>query len=193
MKIIEIEPGILYSVWYDHEIYDEYNRIFESYSDFTYTLDFFNKYNLRINDFYVSATGIPRTDPEGYAEKVVTECLELEERFENLVDNVKDGLTPDFHEEFQWLEGTPGFPLTGLKWGKIDSASMLRIYAVEVESNCLIIVYGGIKISHKLSECPMLETAVRKVQDLIFYLRQNDATTISDFKDLINKKRDGDE
>lgn len=187
MKIIEIEPGILYSVKNDDEIYDEYNRIFESYSDFSYTLDFFHKYGLKINDYYVNATGIPRTEPEAYAEKVVMEALDLEERFENLVDNVKEGLTPDFHREFQWLEGTSGYPLTGLKWGKIDSASMLRIYAVEVETNCLIIVYGGIKITHKLSDCPLLATAVMRVKELIFYLKQNNVTSISEFKDLINE------
>lgn len=188
MKIVEIEKGILYSVQYDGEKWDEYNRIFEEYTDYTTTLEFFNEHYLKINDYYVNATGIPREEKEEYARKVVEEAINLEERFENLIDNTADGHTPDFHEEFQWLEGTKQNPLCGLKWGKIDSASMLRIYAVEVETNCLIIVFGGIKIRHQLSECPLLDNALRKVNNLTAYLEANNAITISGLEELVNER-----
>ncbi len=190
MKIIQIEKGILYSVHYDDEEWDEYNRIFEQYTDFPYVLEFFNEHYLRINNYYVSATGIPRERQEEYANKIVQETLELEERFENLTDNSIEGKLPDFHKEFKWLEGTELSPLTGLKWGKIDSTSMMRIYAVEVEENCLVIVYGGIKTSHKLSECPLLDTAVDKVRNVIHFLKANNAVTISGLDNLIKKKQD---
>lgn len=127
-----------------------------------------------------------REKREEYAQKLVKEAIELEEKFEDLIDNTIDGKTPDLHEKFQWLEGTKQNPLCGLKWGKIDSASMLRIYAVEVEANCLIIVYGGIKVRHCLSECPLLDSAVTKVNNLIAYLEDNNAITISGLEELVD-------
>lgn len=188
MKIVQIEKGILYSVHYDDEEWDEYNRIFEQYTDFAYVSRFFNEHYLQINNYYVKVTGIPREEREAYANKIVQETLDLEERFDNLIDNSIDGKLPDFHKEFKWLEGTEVSPVTGLKWGKIDSKSMMRIYAVEVECNCLIIVYGGIKIAHKLSECPLLDTAVDKVKNMIHFLKANNAITISGLEDLIIRK-----
>lgn len=185
MKIVEIEKGILYSVQYDGQEWDEYNRIFETYTDYSSTLEFFNEHHLQINDFYEKATGIPRKEKEAYANKIVEEAIALEEKFESLTDNSISGNKPDFHEEFQWLEGTKQNPLCGLKWGKIDSSSMLRIYAVEVEINCLIIVFGGIKVKHKLSECPLLDEAVRKVNRVISYLEANNVITISGLGDFI--------
>lgn len=73
-------------------------------------------------------------------------------------------------------------PIAGLKWGAIDSSSMIRIYAAEIESNCIIIVYGGIKIRHQLSESPLLEDAKRKVDNLISYLMKNNILTREDLK-----------
>ena len=182
MKIWEIIPDILYSVQYDNQEDDEYNRIFEELQDFQTVLSFFNEHNLKINNYYEEATGIPRTDKEAYANKIVQEALNLEDRFESLIENVERGLTPDFHSEFKWLEGTMLQPLAGLKWGAIDSSSMIRIYAAEIESNCIIIVYGGIKIRHQLSESPLLEDAKRKVDNLISYLMKNNILTREDLK-----------
>lgn len=103
MKIWEIIPDILYSVQYDNQEDDEYNRIFEELQDFQTVLSFFNSHNLKINDYYEEATGIPRTDKGAYANKIVQEALNLEDRFESLIENVESGTTPDFHSEFKWL------------------------------------------------------------------------------------------
>ncbi|MDE6669559.1 MAG: hypothetical protein K2K26_07735 [Muribaculaceae bacterium] len=187
MVIWEIIPDILYSVQYDNQEDDEYNRIFEQLQDFQTVLSFFNEHNLKINDYYEKAIGIPRTDKEAYANKIVQEAIELESRLDALLDNVENGTTPDLHSEFKWLEGTKLQPITGLKWGKIDSSSMIRIYAAEVESNCIIIVYGGIKIQYQLSDSPLLEDAKSKVDNLISYLLSKSILTKEDLK-LIAKR-----
>ena len=187
MVIWEIIPDLLYSVQYDNQEDDEYNRIFEELQDFQTVLSFFNEHNLKINDYYEKAIGIPRSDKEGYANKIVQEALALEDRLETLIENVENGNLPDFHSDFKWLEGTQLQPITGLKWGEIDSSSMIRIYAAEIEHNCIIIVYGGIKIRHQLSDSPLLEGAKRKVDDLISYLTTEGILTREELK-LIAKR-----
>lgn len=155
--------------------------------DFQTVLSFFNEHNLKINDYYEKATGIPRSDKEAYANKIVQEALALEDRLEKLIENVENGNLPDFQSDFKWLEGTQLQPITGLKWGEIDSSSMIRIYVAEIEHNCIIIVYGGIKIRHQLSDSSLLEGAKRKVDDLISYLTTEGILTREELK-LIAKR-----
>lgn len=42
----------------------------------------------------------------------------------------------------------------------LKKPSMLRIYAIEVDRQCIVIFYGAIKIRHSLKDCPVLKDNV---------------------------------
>lgn len=87
MKIVVIEKNYLYAVKYDGNDTDEYNRIFDYLTDFEQVLDFFETYKWQINDYYVKQLDLPATETQAYATRLVQDALELEEKFEELIDD----------------------------------------------------------------------------------------------------------
>lgn len=145
MNLVEIENDYLYAVKYDNEIFDEYNRIFEDFKNFDLVNDFFEKYKYQIGQFYVNSIGFNRNETEAYTQYVVDETIELEEYFESLIDNSVSGSAPDLKGHFKILEGFENEDLPALKSYGLNRPSMLRVYAIEIDENCLLIFIAVLK------------------------------------------------
>lgn len=185
MKIVVIEKNYLYAVKYDGNDTDEYNRIFDYLTDFEQVLDFFETYKWQINDYYVKQLDLPATETQAYATRLVQDALELEEKFEELIDDsIKIG-NSCLRDHFELLEGFEKEDTPALKSYGLDHPSLIRVYAIEVDRRCLIIFYGGIKIRHALSECPILkDNVVQKARDVITYLEKMGVTTTEELNEI---------
>lgn len=179
MDLFEIASGCLYAVKYHGETFDEYNRIFEDHSNLEKVLDFFETNKWKIGQYYVKELGIPADETEAYANIVIEETLELEEHFEYLIDNSLNHTTPDLRGHFKTLEGFENADMPAMKSYGLGDPSLLRVYAIEVDKQCLIIFYSGIKIEHSLSQCPVLkDNVISKAHQVIDFLIENDATDV---------------
>lgn len=188
MKIIEWSKGVFYAVRYDGEVKDEYTRVFDYLTTTEDVKKFFYKYSSGISDYYVKNTGIPREEPDEYAIRVVTEGRILDNYFQDLIDNTELSRRPDLDDCFQCLEGYEFYELKGMKGYGSYSPSMVRIYAVKIDTNCYLMVYGGIKIEHSLSKCPELNQTTTKLNKVIEYLKQNsifDRTGIEEYMESV--------
>ena len=183
MEIVIIERNCLYAVKYPEEEHDEYNRIFEDYGDINKVEEFFELYKWEIGQYYVTELGWSRDETEAYTQKVIEEAEALEDRFEDLIDNTIDGIPPGLGSHFVILEGFEDKPMPAMKSYGVGNPSLLRVYAIEVSHNCLIIFYSGIKIAHKISECPVLkDNVISKAHRIIAFLEEHGLTT----KEVLN-------
>lgn len=185
MELIEIESGCLYAIRYEGEKFDEYNRIFEQFSNLDYVLDFFETYKDNIGQYYVDELGLDREETEAFAQYVVDETIDLEEYIEQLIDNTLDHDLPDLKGHFKLLEGFEAEKMPALKSYGLQRPSLLRIYAIEVDRQCLVIFYGGIKIRHSISECPVLkDNVIQKARQTIEFLKSIGVLTAEDLANL---------
>lgn len=174
MKLIEIESETVYAIKYDDEIYNEYDRIFEDYGDFETVLDFFETYKWQIASYYVRSIGFSQVETEAYANRVIEEAEELEDRFEEYFDEVEKGNYLPLKEHFIVLEGFEKEDMPALKSYGTKRPSLLRVYAVEIDARCMVIFYSGIKICQTLSECPVLkDNVLNRAREVIKFLREN--------------------
>lgn len=185
MEIIEIAQNCLYAIKYSDQQFDEYNRIFEEYGNFEKVHDFFETYKWEIENYYVRELGIAADETEAFTQYVIEEAIELEEHFENLIDNTLDGNTPDLYGHFKILEGFEKEDMPAMKSYGNKRPSLLRVYAIEIEPNCMVIFYSGIKITHTIGKCPVLgENVIKKARDVIDFLKANGATDLVGLKSI---------
>ena len=51
--------------------------------------------------------------------------------------------------------------------------TFLRLYAIKVEANCYIVVYGGLKLGRSIQESPLLKNEVfNRIDRVLRYLKQ---------------------
>ena len=56
----------------------------------------------------------------------------------------------------------------------VSSPSLLRLYAIKLDSNCYLIVYGGIKLGDTIQNSPILKDKVfNKIDKVLNYLKIN--------------------
>ena len=63
----------------------------------------------------------------------------------------------------------------------MNTPSLLRLYAIKIDSNCYLIVYGGIKLGTTIQDSPVLKDNVfKKIDQVLSYLRVNGITDSND-------------
>ena len=61
------------------------------------------------------------------------------------------------------------------------SPSLLRLYAIRLDSNCYLIVYGGIKLGDSIQNSPVLKDKVfNKIDSVLSFLKANGITNSDD-------------
>lgn len=173
MKIIPIVEDYIYSIQYDDETKCEYVRIFDGWHDLDAIIEFFDKYSAEISDYLCSSIGLRRDEPEKFAKRVIDEADELEGFLLKVAENSKKGYKPDLMSIFKTLDGkyTGRYDQVPVKAYGTKKPSLLRIYAIELDVNCCLIVYGGIKIRKTIQESPVLKDMVfRRIDETLEYL-----------------------
>ena len=176
MEIVEIYEGWLYSIQFDEEDLNEYARVFKEWHDLDYLEKFFTDNADYINTPFWKDEGLDPNQPEASSLKVLEEAEELEDYIMELISNMKSGIKPDFDEYFHFLDGKYKclWTLEPMKSYGTGRPSLLRLYAIKVESNCYLIVYGGIKLGDTIQNSPVLKDKVfNKIDNVLNYLRAN--------------------
>ena len=101
LEIIAIYPQYIYSIQYDGQKENEFDRLFDLWNDVEYITQF-----LEDNQEYLSSEIWQHTpEPEDAVRQVLEEATKLEELFDYLYNNVLQGRKPDFDSHFSFLEG----------------------------------------------------------------------------------------
>lgn len=183
MEIVEVYNDLLYSIGFDEEDLNEYDRVFKEWHDLDYLINFFTEHKNYIqSDFWIKA-GLDPNNPEKSAQKVIDEADNLELYIKSIVHNCEKGLSPDFDDYFHFLGGKYKFlwSLEPVKSYGPYSPSLLRLYAIKLESNCYLIVYGGIKLGTTIQDSPVLKDKVfNKIDTVLAFLKINGITESND-------------
>ena len=106
--------------------------------------------------------------------------------YTTIADNAKNGETPDFESYFQPLEGKYIYewkliPMKGYGTGK---PTFIRLYAIRMEENCYLVVYGGLKLADTIQNSPVLKTEVfKRIDQTLAYLKREGITEQEDLKE----------
>ena len=180
-KIETIYDKHLYSIRYEGDELSVLDRLLDEWTDVDKAVDFMKRHE----NYLKSAFWSPYIEcPEDAARKVLREAETYSEFFDNLDENLHNGSKPDFDSFFRELGGKYNLQYTyvPMKSYGMEEPSFLRIYAIKIESNCYLIVDGGIKLTKKIQDSPELKDHVFKnIDKVIDYLQK---TGIIDGEDL---------
>lgn len=184
MKIVEIYKDWLYSINFDEEDLTEYHRVFREWHDLDYLVNFFTENKEYIRNEFWKNSGLDADTPELSAIRVIEEADILEDYIKQLVNNCTEGIKPDFDQYFHFLGGKYKclWSLEPVKSYGTMTPSLLRLYAIKIDTNCYLIVYGGIKLGSTIQNSPVLKDKVfKKIDAVLGFLKVNGITEASDF------------
>ena len=176
MEIIELYQDKLYCIKYDGEAKNEYARIFGQWHDLDYLVKFFKDNASYIATPFWRSAGLMPDKPELSAQKIIDEANLLEPYIRTLTENADKDVLPDLDTYFHFLGGKYKclWSLEPMKSYGTAKPSLLRLYAIKLDSNCYLIVYGGIKLGDTIQNSPGLkENVFRKIDEVLNYLRTN--------------------
>lgn len=172
MEIIAIYRQYIYSIQYDDQEENEFDRLFDLWNDVEHITQF-----LEDNQEYLNSPIWQQTpEPEDAARQVLLEAANLEKLFDDLYNNVLKGRKPDFDSHFSFLEGNYRY---SLQWPPMKSygtyrPSLLRMYAIKMNENVYLITGGGIKLADKIQNSPDLkEHVLQNIEKVRSFLKEN--------------------
>lgn len=166
MEIVSIHKPYLYSIKFDEEELDEFNRLLDEWADIVAVKEFLDE-NRTIFDSYLSSYFNNTFEA---AEQVANEAEEMESYFEELKENTASGKKTNFDSYFKYLDGIykcemKYIPMKG--YGEGYRPSLIRFYAIKIEPNVYVIATGGIKIGKSIQDSPGLKEYVFKKIDIV--------------------------
>lgn len=186
MKLVGIHEPYLYSVQFDEQGMDEYNRVLNEWFNPVVTYEFLEENKTAYDGYWAQHFDSTREA----AESVMDEAERVEEFMEELAENTRNGERPDFDSYFKPLNGVYSFDVNYLpmKGYGLYTPSMLRLYAVKVDSNLYVIADGGIKLGSKIQDSPGLKDHVlSKINVTKQFLSFYDIVTSDDMEERENE------
>ena len=164
------EPNILYSVKYEGESINEFQKLYKKLDDPLWLYSFF-KANL--NDLNTDAwggisIGNAVRDTRIQAKAMKKAIFEITDGKNNDYSNLSEYFMPLFNsgkDKYKKLEWDKGKGLLNHNW--------LRIYAIRCSKNTFLITGGGIKLTRDMSP-PHLEEELLKLDKAETYLRSGE-------------------
>ena len=182
MDIFEIFPPYIYSIKYDEQDENEFERLFAEWNDVESIMFFLEK-----NRNYLKADIWKKiSEPESAARQILDEAEALEILFEELAEHAKEGDKPDFESHFHYLEGKYKYELEypPMKSYGNSNPSLLRLYAIKMDKNTYLITGGGIKLADTIQNSPGLQAHVlQNINHVRSWLKANG---IMDNEDMEN-------
>lgn len=167
MEIVSIFAKNLFAFRYPEDEMDEFERLFDCWTDVEFLETFFDENEIDITgDFW-------HTTVEGAVRRTLEEARLFEKKMLLLAANSEQQETPDLDCLFKPLDNMDS-GLVELSLNKsygVNSPSWLRIYAIKLESNCYIVTGGAIKLTKKMNGIPHLEKELRKMDHCKRWLR----------------------
>lgn len=148
MEIIELYPPYIFSIKYDGQNENEFDRLFTEWNDVEKIMNFLitNQSHLK-TDIWNKVT-----EPETAARQIMEEARELEFLFEKLNEMSISGRKPDFDSHFKYLDGKYKYEIEYQpmkSYGNIRP-SLIRLYAIKMSTNTYLITGGGIKLADSI-------------------------------------------
>lgn len=176
MDIREIYKDCLYSIRFDEADTDEYSRVISLWKDLDYLVDFFKTNAKEVDQPFWREVGLHPDAPLTSAERVASEALVLAAYIRDLAQNAANGELPDFEDFFHPLGGKYSYvrELEPHKSYGTFSPSLLRLYAIKLDKNVYLIVFGGIKLGSTIQNSPGLKEQVfNRIDNVIAFLKAN--------------------
>lgn len=172
MDIISIYPPYIFSIQYDDEEENEFDRLFQQWNNMVYVTQFFYTNQAYLN----SSIWQNILEPEDAANQVRQEAADLEDLFDELYYNTVNGEKEDFDSHFHFLEGDYKYEYfqPPMKSYGTERPSFLRLYAIKMKNNTYLITGGGIKIADTIQNSPDLkEHVLQNIERVRDFLKMN--------------------
>lgn len=154
------EPN-LYAVRYGGDKENIYRCILKDFRNQQYTGNYFSHFTDRISDWVVDTYGYDKTETDLYMYLVQQQSYEIETRIRDCCYDFTAGRDRSLDDIFIPYDNNEtrhnhiGKYLRLKCYGTKDS--LIRIYALEIEPNCDLIIYGAIKITKRTQESPAFD------------------------------------
>lgn len=157
MKIVSIFAHQLYAIKYSDQEKDEYNRLFDDWTDAEYLETFFEENEADIANGYYGSYSVESAIFETYdfADQLQEQLRQL--NYENS-KNQQKGLDKIFKPL-----SNPESSVTTLSKNKARR-SWLRLYALKLDNNVYIITGGAIKLTRKMQEREHTNIELSKIE-----------------------------
>ncbi|MCC8118228.1 MAG: hypothetical protein LIP09_05700 [Bacteroidales bacterium] len=185
MRFVPIHNRNVFSVIFDNQENDEFHEAFKLWRDLDYLSEYFARNFELLNTSFWKEAGLSTENIDDALDWVTTDALNLRQLIYKLSLNSKNGILPDLDRYFEPLDGQYSFvtSLIPSKGYGVFRPSMIRLYAIKLDSNCYLVIHGGIKLTAIIADTPELnEVLFRKIDSVLEYFKRNG---ISDVDDLI--------
>ena len=157
----------LYSMKYDENEQDEFQRIFNEWNDIEFLESFFeeNKNDL-FSGFYEN---ISITDA---IFRTIEESERLEKSIKKIAEKGKQDNCENLQTLFKPLNNKDEYPVPLLQKNKTygsNNKSWLRIYAIRLEPNLFVVTGGAIKLTKTMNEREHLIKELEKIEQVKKY------------------------
>lgn len=179
MKIVGIFPPYIYSIQYDEQCENEFDRLLGQWNDVSYVVKFLTDYESYLKKPLFSRISTPLLA----AQQVLKEAENLEELFYTLSENAETGQHPDFDTHFKYLDGKYRYEIHHIPMKSYGDGhpSLLRMYAIKLDTNTYVITGGGIKLGKEIQSSPDLQNHIMQNIDKVrAWLIENNITDSSD-------------
>ena len=178
-SIFAIIERSLFSVIYAENQTNEFDRLFDNWTDVQYLKDFFIKNQDDLNSKFYGQITI-----EEAIEKTIEDAEYLEERLLELAENGVNENKENLQTLFKPLYNYVSKPATHQKskgYG-LKSKSWLRVYAIRIAKNTYVITGGAIKLTPTMNEREHLKRELQKLEITKQYLKENEIWDENDFE-----------
>jgi len=165
MKIVTIFDDHLFTIHYQNEIENEFDRLLELWTDVSFLIAYAKK-----ND---------QKNILGFVNKILMDVEQIQDFLENLNQN-----NHPFGFYFEPLQNSEQVKLLAFQKGKIRQ-NQLRFYAIKIDENCFLITGGAIKMSRKMIEHSDTLNELKKLIKVRTYLQTNGVFDNASFYELI--------
>lgn len=180
-NIFAIVKHSLIAVKYSHHHIDEFERLFDNWTDVEYLYDFFEEHERDLKQPFYGTISI-----EEAVGKTIDAAAELEAKLLELAELGKTDRYEQLQTLFKPLDDRDYY-LRIFQKSKASGSeykSWLRIYAIRIASNVFVVSGGAIKLTHKMEEREHLRLELRKLEITKQYLEDNDLLDKTDFEYL---------
>lgn len=170
----ETEEG-LYSMVFDGESKDEYNKNLDKWADSEYVLNY-----LIANIKYIETAYFENATPDDIASKVDEEALELEINIKDYFHNCGKTLQMLFVPLGKQHTIPPHQKTKAFVDKSKFKSPILRMYAIRIDKNTFVITGGAIKLVEKMDDHEDTRKELEKLESAKKFLEKNDFNSNED-------------
>lgn len=181
MKIVRIFGESLWSVRWEGQRRDEFSLAFKNWQDIEYLESFFELHAQDLKHGYYRIGTV-----EEAVWMTLEEAKEMERRVLRLCKNMRQGQTPGVDAFFVPLsnQAYQRQQLSKRKGKGPRRNSWLRIYAIQIDAGCYLIVGSAIKLSRTMEERPHTLEQLKRLTLARDYLLREGVTDIGGFLEM---------